>query len=98
MTLGMFLPAFSFTLIGHDLIERATANRALHALLDGITAAVVGLIAITAIGILRVAASSPHGVAIFLLALGALYLFMGKLVIPMVIGAAGLAGYVLNMG
>lgn len=96
MTLGMFLPAFSFTLIGHDLIERATDNKNLHALLDGIAAGVVGLIAITALGLLKVAITTPHTAAIFTLALGALYIFKGKLLIPLVITAAGLAGYILR--
>jgi len=97
MTLGMFLPAFSFTLIGHDLIERATHNKSLHALLDGIAAGVVGLIAITALGLLKVAITTPHAAAIFTLALGALYLFKGKLLIPLVIATAGLAGYILGL-
>jgi chromate transporter len=96
MTFGMFLPAFSFTLIGHDLIERATNNKNLHAFLDGIAAGVVGLIAITALGLLKVAVTTPHAAAIFAASLGALYVFKGKLLIPLVIGAAGLAGYILG--
>lgn len=96
MTFGMFLPAFSFTLIGHDLIERATNTKNLHNLLDGIAAGVVGLIAITALGLLKVAVTTPHTAAIFTLALGALYLFKGRLLVPLVVATAGVAGYILG--
>lgn len=48
MTVGMFLPAFSFTLIGHKFFERIVDIRAIRHFLDGITAAVMGMIAITA--------------------------------------------------
>ena len=44
MTAGVFLPAFALTLLGHDLLERLVQQPRLHAFLDGVTAAVVGLI------------------------------------------------------
>ena len=52
MTLGMFLPAFSFTLIGHELFERLVARKGIHAFLDGVACAVCGIIAATAVVLL----------------------------------------------
>src|SRR2546422_823057 len=49
MTAGIFLPAFSFALLLGDRIERVVDNPALHRLLEGVAAGVVGLIAITAL-------------------------------------------------
>ena len=34
---GMFLPAFSFTIIGHTYFERAVADQGLSAFLDGVS-------------------------------------------------------------
>src|SRR5215216_4931596 len=42
ITLGVFLPSFAFTLIGHQFFERLIDNKGLHAFLDGVTAGVVG--------------------------------------------------------
>jgi chromate transporter len=52
ITFGIFAPAFAFTMIGHEVVERLVENTAVHAFLDGVTAGVVGLIAATALGIL----------------------------------------------
>ncbi|MSR41432.1 MAG: chromate transporter [Phycisphaerales bacterium] len=55
MTVGIFLPAFSFTLIGHHFFERIMQMPRLHALLDGIAAAAAGAVVATAL-LLAVAA------------------------------------------
>jgi hypothetical protein len=34
----MFLPAFSFTIIGHSVFERLVHNKGISSFLDGITA------------------------------------------------------------
>jgi len=96
MTIAIFAPAFSFTLIGHELLERAVENKALHALLDGVTAGVVGLIAIAAVALIKQGVTSPAAVVIFGLSLAALYRFKGKAIVPLVIGGAALAGLVLR--
>ena len=49
MTAGVFLPAFAFSLILYDRLEGVVENPRLHALLEGVTAGVVGLIAVTAL-------------------------------------------------
>jgi chromate transporter len=53
LTIGVFAPAFAFTIIGHEYLEKLIENKSAHAFLDGITAGVVGLIAVTALGILN---------------------------------------------
>jgi chromate transporter len=45
----MFLPAFAFTLLGHETLERLLARTGWHAFLDGVAAAVAGMIAATAV-------------------------------------------------
>lgn len=49
MTLGMFLPAFGFTLIGHELFERVVRSPRARAFLDGVAAAFAGLAWATAL-------------------------------------------------
>ena len=72
ITAGVFGPAFAFTLVGHRQLERLVENRSLHALLDGVTAGVVGLIAATALSLLPVAVRSSYGAAIYAVALASL--------------------------
>lgn len=99
MTVGIFLPAFAFTLIGHGLMERLIAFRPLHAFLDGVTAGVVGLIAWTGVELFRAAVPWERGGAacwpeavVFGLALAALYRWRTKWVIPAVVLGAGVVG------
>lgn len=95
MTLGIFLPAFAFTLLGHSYLEKIIENRALHGALDGISAAVAGLLALTAFDIFRhVVTGWPQGV-LFAAALTALYLIDKRWGIPLVILICGLLGLVL---
>lgn len=49
MTVGIFAPAFAFTLFGHAHLERLVRNPSLRRALEGIAAGVVGLIAATAL-------------------------------------------------
>ena len=99
LTAGIFLPAFSFTLIGHNFFEeKFIQNKAAHAFLDGVAAGVVGLIAITTIGLFREAVTDLPSLGIFIAALFALYRWKTKAVIPFVMlgaGAVGLLFYLL---
>lgn len=91
MTAGVFAPAFLFTLVGHRQLERIVEHRAAHALLDGITAGVVGLIAAATLLLGPVAIRGAGGAAIFALALISLYVWRsGIAVAAAVIGAGGL--------
>ena len=92
MTLATFLPAFAMTLIAHDFMERLIHHAAVRHFLDGVTAAVVGLIAGTALSLFDAAIRSVIAAVVFALALAALLLWKGKLAIPAVIVGAALAG------
>jgi chromate transporter len=69
MTLGVFFPAFAFTLVGHEYLERLISNPAIHTFLDGVTAGVVGLIAAVTIDLLRAGVTSLPAALIFGVAL-----------------------------
>lgn len=95
ITLGVFGPAFAFTLIGHEHIERFIENKTTHAFLDGITAGVVGLIAATALTLARDALPDWPAVMIFVVALVALYRWKAKAAVAGVMLGAGLLGLML---
>jgi chromate transporter len=92
MTVGVFAPAFAFTMIGHEALEKLIENKSAHAFLDGVTAGVVGLIAVTALGILFQTITSPGTFIIFSFALVILFLSKSKWTIAAVVLAAGLFG------
>ena len=98
LTAGVFLPAFAFTLIGHQWVERLVEQRRTHALLDGITAGVVGLIAVTALSLARETLTSRPTVAtvaIFAAALFAAFRWKAKTAVVWIDAGAGLAGALL---
>jgi chromate transporter len=92
MTAGIFLPAFTITLIGHRYLEAAVADVRLHAILDGITAAVVGLVAATLLQLAPAALGTVPAVLIFCAALAVLYLWQASAAVAVVIVAAAGAG------
>lgn len=92
MTVGVFAPAFAFTMIGHQYLERIVENKSAHAFLDGITAGVVGLIAVTALGILNETIIGQNAWIIFSLGLIALFLSNSKWTVAAVVLASGLFG------
>jgi chromate transporter len=96
MTLGIFLPAFGFTLLAHDPLERLLERPQLHRFLEGVTAGVVGLIAATTLKLVRSGVSNVLTAAIFVGALVLLYQGKSRYVTPAVVlgGAAiGLASH-----
>lgn len=92
MTIGVFAPAFSFTMIGHETLEKLTENKSIHAFLDGITAGVVGLISATAIYIFLETINSIPALIIFSLALVVLFISKSKWTVAWVVLGAGLLG------
>lgn len=93
ITAGIFLPAFSLALLFYDRLERVIENERLHRLLEGVAAAVVGLIAVTALQLgWTVAQSVPSlalGTITFVASLALLYLWKSRLnVLAVVIGSA----------
>ena len=93
ITIGVFLPAFCFTLAGHSVMEKLIANTSLHDLLDGITAAVVGLIGITALRLIILNIQSLPAIFIFFIGLVCLILFRSKYTPILIIAGAGLYGW-----
>jgi chromate transporter len=89
MTIGIFLPAFLFTLIGHGLMEKIISNPALHRFLDGVTAGVIGLISVTAIQLFVSTITSILSLALCAIAVIVLYRFRGKWLPAFVIVGAG---------
>jgi chromate transporter len=95
VTAGVFLPAFAFTLIGHQWVERAVEERRTHALLDGVTAGVVGLIAVTAWELARVTLESVPALAIFAAALLAAFRWKARSAVVGIVAGAAAAGALL---
>jgi chromate transporter len=98
MTVGIFLPAFAFTLIGHAYIEKLIGQGGIHAFLDGVAAGVVGLVAATAWVLLRASVTGVPAAAIFTLALVASYFWKAKGAVAGIMLGAALLGWLLVSG
>jgi chromate transporter len=96
LTAGVFLPAFAFTLVGHDHLERVVETPSTHAFLDGVTAGVVGVIAVTAWEIGSKTLGAPLPVAIFVLSLATLFRFRASGTVAWVMVGAALVGLLLG--
>lgn len=92
ITVAIFLPAFGFTLVGYPLFDRLVNLPRVHAFLDGVTAAVIGLIAVVAI--LLAIALFPDWIklALFAAALTVLFVWNGRAAAPVVVLACGAIG------
>lgn len=95
MTIGIFLPAFSFTIIGHEVFELIVHISAVHPFLDGIGAAVIGFLALTACQFIKAVIDTGIDAVVFFLALGATFMFTDKYTQPGIILVAAIAGQVL---
>ncbi|KAI9327909.1 chromate transporter [Obelidium mucronatum] len=64
-TIGMFIPCFSFTIIGHNFFDSLVHKKSIASFLDGVSGSVVGIIAVTAVKLfhsaIESAASPPPG-------------------------------------
>ena len=101
ITAGMFLPAFAFSLILYERLEAIADHKQLQHVLAGVAAAVVGLIAVTLLGLGRSSvAATPNlvvSMAIFLAGITILYLWKSKLGTPVVLAlGAGVGAAVLG--
>ncbi|TKD50987.1 chromate efflux transporter [Sphingomonas baiyangensis] len=101
VTAGMFLPAFAFSLVLFERLEALVEMPALHRLLIGVAAAVVGVIAATLIDLARATAlrieAWPIALALFALALLATWRLRGAWVAPAVILGGALAGWLTGL-
>ena len=96
MTVAIFAPAFLFTLLGHDVLERLIAREGLHAFLDGVTAGVVGLITATTLDLFRSAVTDVPRAVIFAVTLYLFFALKAKWGVPAVILGAALAGLLIS--
>jgi chromate transporter len=95
MTIGVFLPAFLFSILFYRHLEAVIHNPLLHTFLEGVTAGVVGLIAITTVSLGVTAIPGFKAVVIFALALVVIYRWKNKLTIPSIVAGSGLLGWLL---
>jgi chromate transporter len=98
ITAGMFLPAFAFSLVFYEHLEAAAEHKRLQLFLAGVAAGVVGLIAVTLLDLTRTTAGRTPilviSIAIFAVALVAMYRWKSKLATPVVLAIAAFAGVV----
>lgn len=99
MTAGIFLPAFGFSLLFYDQLEKIVENERLQRFLEGVAAGVVGLIAATALqlgaNLAGAIPSLPLALVLFAGALLILYRWRSKLSVPAVVLGSGLFGLLL---
>ena len=67
MTIGMFTAPFAFAVLGHPVLAKLTEMEAVASFFDGITASVVGIIAVTSLEIVRGSLTAPLSTNISLL-------------------------------
>jgi chromate transporter len=99
ITAGMFLPAFAFSLIFFERLEAIVANPALHRLLAGVAAAVVGVIAATFLQLTTATIGRVPDIAIaapiFGVALAIAWRVKGAWVTPVLIASGALTGWLI---
>jgi chromate transporter len=93
MTVGVFLPAFAMTLVAHDPLERLVHQPRIRGFLDGVTAAVVGLIAGTTVALLRVSLVGLESLALFAIVLALLFASKAPWLVPALMAGAALWGW-----
>jgi chromate transporter len=85
ITFGIFLPAFLFTLLGHEVFERLMEHRSLQRLLEGVAAGVVGIMAATVLEFYQHLITSYQAALICALSLLLLLKFKWKYTAPALI-------------
>lgn len=102
ITVGVFLPAFAFSMLLYERLERIVGDHRLHRALAGVAAGVVGLIAAT---LLQLAGSTAERVPALwpaLLIFGAgtaiIWFWRSRYAAPAVIAVSALMGHALFVG
>jgi chromate transporter len=96
VTLGTFLPAFLIPIFGHTYLEKIALNTYMRAALDGITAAVAGLIAADILNFLKEILINGPSIGIFIVSLIALYSYRSHYVIVWIVLGGGIVGLILG--
>jgi chromate transporter len=97
LTVGIFLPAFVLTLVGHRPMERLIEQVRIRAFLDGVTAAVVGLIAGTTVSLLVASIMTVTTAIVFSCAVAAAFWVRSKYAAPLIVAAAITWGIVATL-
>ena len=97
MIVGMFLPAFSFHLIGHKYFEAIVDNDFFLPFLDGMFSAIIGLLAVTAFQVMKEVVQSGFDAGIFILAFYSIFHFNHKYIHVIAIIVAAIAGQVIHI-
>lgn len=95
MTFAIFLPAFLFTLVGHNALERLAENELLHNFFYGVTAGVMGIVAVTALELFQITIISWERLFIFIPAMLLLLFWRSRFTILVLIFLSGLTGFLL---
>jgi chromate transporter len=99
ITAGMFLPAFAFSLILFERLEAVVENPALHRILAGVAAAVVGIIAATFVQLGQATGARISGpivaALLFAGALAIVWRIKGVWVTPVLIAGGAVAGWLI---
>jgi chromate transporter len=99
ITAGMFLPAFAFSMIFYERLERVVEDQRLQTFLTGVAAAVVGVIVVTAFQLAEAAvADTPNlllTTALFLVGLVVVYFWKSRYSAPVVLVTGAIIGAVL---
>jgi chromate transporter len=93
ITVGVFLPAFLFSIFFYRHLEAVIANPLLRHFLEGVTAGVVGLIGVTTVRLAVAAIPTWNSALIFSVALAVLYFWKSRFSVPTVVGIAGTYGW-----
>ena len=99
ITIGVFLPAFAFSMIFYERLESVMANARLHQALAGVAAAVVGIIAATSLQLAQVTLervpSIPVAALIFLIALATVWFWKSRYAIAATLAVSAVIGWLL---
>lgn len=101
ITAGMFLPAFAFSLLFFERLEAVVENPALHRVLEGVAAAVVGIIAATLVQLAQAIAPRIYAplvaALLFGMALTIAWRVKGAWVTPAIVAGGALAGWLVTL-
>lgn len=99
ITVGMFVPAFAFSLVLYERLEAVVEDLRLQTLLTGVAAAVVGIIAVTALQLgqaaLEATVSLPLTAGLFTTALIIVYVWKSRFSAPLVLGLGAITAVLM---
>ena len=97
LTIGIFLPAFAFPLVGHNFLEKMISHPGYHNFNLGVTAGVIGLIAVTGFDLVQAALVNLPALGIFAASLVLLYRWHAKIAARVVVLGASVLGLLFSL-